>query len=623
MIPTVYHVAAILSLLSCLGSGSVVFSYISFPELRKHPTIMVVFLSICDMLYSLKFIAVGLSEAALSLEDSPHKGWCIMGAMWGQFWGVSSISWNAMISLNVVMNLRNPFKSTTRFLKFYHAYVWSVALITTCILFSHPKSLGPNGEGTCGVDDATNPLRLVFYFPLLTYMMLGIFCLVLSLKGMADLQNPKLFKASQRRKLMGRLILVVLVFICCWAGPTIHRGCELILRKTIGGAFWYLDVGSLSIIGFINAIVWFTNPDFISLMREKLAKKRMEKMAKEEHGTDKEHLIALKASEIYAEFPTLDSLRRNDIISCLLLGIQDSVLGKTKDASDFIDTEEFPELIDTGLDSPNLSGPAEKVAADFRFFDYQPTVFAKFRSLDGISSPDYLRSLNVQTFLEGANLKVSDGKSGSFFCFSPDRKFIIKTVYPHEATFLNSIIGSLQKHFSAEKHTFIAKFYGFHGVQVPFGNIIHMVVMANVIDTNLKIHEVFDLKGSWINRTRKGRKSRIGLDLDFDRKIKLSNQIKLAYLDQIARDAKFLASLGIMDYSLLLGIHVFSDDDQHKYHTEHGWRFGVMASDESELYFMGIIDILQFFNIRKKVEFFTKTRVLMRDSPPGSCLHKI
>jgi len=50
------------------------------------------------------------------------------------------------------------------------------------------------------------------------------------------------------------------------------------------------------------------------------------------------------------------------------------------------------------------------------------------------------------------------------------------------------------KHFSAEKHTLIAKFYGFHGVQVPFGDIIHMVVMANVLDTNLQIHEVYDLK---------------------------------------------------------------------------------------------------------------------------------
>ena len=39
-----------------------------------------------------------------------------------------------------------------------------------------------------------------------------------------------------------------------------------------------------------------------------------------------------------------------------------------------------------------------------------------------------------------------------------------------------------------------------------------------------------------------------------------------------------------------------------------------MSRDESELYFMGIIDILQFFNWSKKIEYFLKTRILLRDS---------
>lgn len=50
------------------------------------------------------------------------------------------------------------------------------------------------------------------------------------------------------------------------------------------------------------------------------------------------------------------------------------------------------------------------------------------------------------------------------------------------------------QYFSAEKNTFIAKFYGFHGIQVPMGNVIHMVVMANVVDSHLKIDEIYDLK---------------------------------------------------------------------------------------------------------------------------------
>ncbi len=44
------------------------------------------------------------------------------------------------------------------------------------------------------------------------------------------------------------------------------------------------------------------------------------------------------------------------------------------------------------------------------------------------------------------------------------------------------------------KESFIAKFYGFHGVQIPHGDIIYMVVMANVFDTKNKIHETYDIK---------------------------------------------------------------------------------------------------------------------------------
>jgi len=59
-----------------------------------------------------------------------------------------------------------------------------------------------------------------------------------------------------------------------------------------------------------------------ALLREKWARY---KSKRRETQPDTEHLIDMKDREIYSEFPTLDSLRRIDIISCLLVGIQDSV----------------------------------------------------------------------------------------------------------------------------------------------------------------------------------------------------------------------------------------------------------------------------------------------------------
>lgn len=117
--------------------------------------------------------------------------------------------------------------------------------------------------------------------------------------------------------------------------------------------------------------------------------------------------------------------------------------------------------------------------------------------------------MNESDFLQGENFKVSEGKSGSFFCFSPDRKFILKTLFPQEAKLLNKIIHNMNEVFiqffvllintlcqyiSKEKTTFISKFYGFHGIQIPHGEVIYMVVMGNVFNTQLQIHEIYDLK---------------------------------------------------------------------------------------------------------------------------------
>jgi 1-phosphatidylinositol-4-phosphate 5-kinase len=82
--------------------------------------------------------------------------------------------------------------------------------------------------------------------------------------------------------------------------------------------------------------------------------------------------------------------------------------------------------------------------------------------------------------------------------------------------------------------------------------------MKSVFSTEKKIDRVWDLKGS-----RTGRKSKkgdsVGKDLDIVEEGKRLKFVrpgaKDAFLEQLRMDATFLARLGIMDYSLLLGMH--------------------------------------------------------------------
>ena len=74
---------------------------------------------------------------------------------------------------------------------------------------------------------------------------------------------------------------------------------------------------------------------------------------------------------------------------------------------------------------------------DFKFKDYAPWVFRYLRTHFHIDAADYLVSLTGKYVLSELG---SPGKSGSFFYFSQDYRFIIKTIRSSEHKFLRSIL---------------------------------------------------------------------------------------------------------------------------------------------------------------------------------------
>lgn len=72
---------------------------------------------------------------------------------WVQFWGMASISWIGMISLNLIIELhKQGFARTASYAKYYHMFVWSISVITTLIMFFGKSkvgsAIGPSGDGT-------------------------------------------------------------------------------------------------------------------------------------------------------------------------------------------------------------------------------------------------------------------------------------------------------------------------------------------------------------------------------------------------------------------------------------------------------------------------------------------
>ncbi|KAI0075582.1 SAICAR synthase-like protein [Panus rudis PR-1116 ss-1] len=198
---------------------------------------------------------------------------------------------------------------------------------------------------------------------------------------------------------------------------------------------------------------------------------------------------------------------------------------------------------------------------DFKFKDYAPWVFRELREdYFHVDPADYLLSLTAKYILSELG---SPGKSGSFFYFSRDYRFIIKTIHHSEHKFLRSILKKYHEHVKNNPHTLLSRFYGLHRVKLPRGRKIHFVIMNNLFPPHKDIHETYDLKGSTVGREYPEEKlaqnpRAVLKDLNWikrGKRLELGPEKRALLTEQLRRDSELLKNLYVMDYSLLVGIH--------------------------------------------------------------------
>lgn len=221
------------------------------------------------------------------------------------------------------------------------------------------------------------------------------------------------------------------------------------------------------------------------------------------------------------------------------------------------------------------SAVSKRVAVT-RFIDYAPMVFQRIRSAFGIHHDDYLRSIGPEQLLGNlvlgnlASLSElsSEGKSGAFFYYTADGNYMMKTVVPKEHQLLKRMLKQYYDHIMKHPDTLIVRFLGLHCLRVRklkrgtySTQKLYFVVMGNMFNTPLEIHRRYDLKGSWVGRMTPPAQydPSVALkDVDFkdaNESVRVGEERKAKILATIHHDSSFLSSLGIIDYSLLLGIH--------------------------------------------------------------------
>ncbi|KAK6455725.1 uncharacterized protein RJT20DRAFT_129047 [Scheffersomyces xylosifermentans] len=395
-----------------------------------------------------------------------------------------------------------------------------------------------------------------------------------------------------------------------------------------------------------------TNSEILRMRNSILVKRNMKKKRKE-FLEDEKVLVGNKISEGHENFV----MAYNMLTGIRVAVSRCSGVMKKLDDNDFKTTKK----LSFSMDGSELT-PSSKY--DFKFKDYCPEVFRELRTLFGLDPADYLVSITGKYILSELG---SPGKSGSFFYYSRDYRFIIKTIHHSEHKQLRRILKDYYEHVKENPNTLISQFYGLHRVKMPFSKNgsrkVHFVVMNNLFPPHRDIHRKYDLKGStWGRITKIDQKEGKDLsqftlkDINFlenHEAINFGPNKRKLFFAQLESDVALLKKINVMDYSLLLGVHdvkkgntfdlaqklsVFDPKSSNKSiliktnprdidrdndlpsnvfpgrskYVFYGHDGGIRATNEDndpigEIYYLGIIDCLTNYSTKKRLETFWRS----------------
>lgn len=306
----------------------------------------------------------------------------------------------------------------------------------------------------------------------------------------------------------------------------------------------------------------------------------------------------------------------------------------------------------------------ENMPSHFKFKEYCPIVFRNLRERFNVDDETYLKSLTKDC---PQDLELNNKPSSSRPMQSYDKVFFIKTIQSEQVAEMHRILKEYHQYI-VERHaeTLMPQYLGMYRVTINDSET-YLLVSKNIFSRRFAIHKKYDLKGSTVSRQASDKEKSKDLptlkDNDFlsDRQvIHVGVEKRDKLLRIIKADTEFLASLNLMDYSLVVGIHdrdaedsepviLSSDNDLDDEEDEDnpasaaaiggGERvdptppdspqpqvaqcginnieldpllepFGIKCSETSnrhEIYFISLIDILTHYGVKKRTAQAAKT----------------
>ena len=600
--------------LSIIGAVAVFISDKCMTHWKLHPNPLIYWKLTADFILAItSLLSRATRHPNLSMYDNNCNA-AVAGLV--QFCLLSSETWFFAMALDLFSSLRNPFSSYKKKTVRYHCMCWGLGFASMVVLLGNNLS-GSSTAGICWLKEkekdssgnynnvwVRNSNAILFlYLWLLLYFIASIFVFVMTVWRI----NSGLRSTYQsRRHVLERTSRTLLIFMLYWVVmgnlyyfglfKLEHRqdsGVRVELNNIATAMIWALLSGK----GFVTAIVWFSVNSLPSFVYHVCTSNGRETMQRK-----RAHFVGGDCS------PQLNQALRKEVLHFTTKGIIEAVSRNPNRppanwGMNVLVSKENIREFDIELedkDQANAKVGERNCPALFsrfvnshiettrrvKFRDYCPHVFARIRAAFGVSPASYVKSLKYT-----AKEKLSEGASGAFMFFTKDGKYIVKSTSAQELECLLNILVPYAEYLVNKKNkgSFLTRFYGCHSIRM-YSRDYSFVVMANIFNTNKVINQSYDIKGSWVSRHAnpivKGKKyrcrhcntmfihrgaqddsddpctERVGphepnvvlKDNDLNEKIRLEPTDANKTIEQLVSDSELLGSLGIMDYSLIMGV---------------------------------------------------------------------
>ena len=491
--------------------------------------------------------------------DSCFALWQLNQLFGYQFFQVMSLGMNIWLWIDLILTLQKPFYPAKRRFKFYIMFSLGLAAIMTLISIEGAKEtcLTPTSAASSTLQNVS------LTFLLSIYILVSVFSIIYAARM---LYRPGM-SPELRQIFMKKHLLYAISFIFIWSVQLLNayaqlysadesdQEVQLILqsgytRRTIRSPFglymtvWvipgqdnYMQLSPLEVISFISSIssglfmgiIRFTEPYFLFLLKKEFFECFGIPYTEEEINKGDS-----KLTDTISAF--LNSSLNIELVHIILKAIsqewtkEDKYLNMNFDYKDrtVYDEQKIHEIKEIIIDDPKKWKLVDATVAQNKRFNFNvldnkqeedgaliinenitvtelaPRIFNAIRREEGIDNEMIRQSLSPENNRDSVfKAGEGQGKSGSFFFFSHDRKFLIKTMNGEEYKTFQNLFKQYYSHLMKNKNSLLARIYGIYTVKKEKIEPVRLILMGNTVNTEGKgefLKYMFDLKGSFANR---------------------------------------------------------------------------------------------------------------------------